>query len=301
MTDINLSLIQTFYHLGRTGTYSGAGQVLGLSHPAVANQIRRLERIIGEPLVEAEQGARRLRFTSRGQQLYALIRPELDVMLSRLDTVLQKQRPVLRMGMSQGSFHHLMARVMRPFRDLHPDVGVVVYERDTALADLVRQGSIDIFLADRHFGDPLVEQQLLGHYRLCLARPAGWHESPGSAAGAVQEWAATRPFVTFEPGQTLRDIATDYLSRGSIGIEPVISTSSSANVVRCVADGLGFAILPQWCIDPGDSRIAVSELPDLSPVAVYFGTSRIRHGAPILADLYRLCHAEFAQTLTGSA
>lgn len=295
MDDINLSLIQTFYHLGRTGSYSGAGQALNLSHPAVANQVRRLEQMLGERLVEAERGARKLRFTSRGTQLFALIKPDFDIMFSRLSVLLQKQRPMVRMGMSQGAFHHLMSRVLARFRALHPEVGIVAYERDTALADLVRQGSLDVFLAERHFGDPLVEQQLLGYYRLCLVRPVGWLEGP--EPGGLHEWSVAHPFISFEPGQILRDIATDYLGRGVGRVQPIVATSSSACVKRCVADGLGFTVLPEWCIEPEDHHIlAVTPLPDLAPVPIYFGTARILRGTLLLDNLFQLCRSELVGT-----
>lgn len=287
MSEISLSLIQTFYQLGRAGSYSGAARALGLSHPAVAGQIRRLERLIGEPLVVAERGARRLQFTARGAQLYAVIGPEFDIMFSRLEVLLEKRRPLLRTGMSQGALQYLLSDVLVEFRALHPDAGLVVYERDTALADLVRQGNLDVFLTERHFGDPLVEQRLLGHYGLCLAHPVAWGAGP--APGAVRDWVAGRPFVSFEPGQTLREIAADYLGR-SVS-EPVVATSSASGVKRCVAVGLGFAILPDWVIESDDLRLAVTPLPEIPPVPVYFGAARVLRSSPLVEDLFRLCQS----------
>lgn len=287
MTKISLSLMQTFYHLGQAGSYSGAAQALGLSHPAVANQIRRLEQVIGEPLVKAERGARRLQFTARGAQLYALIKPEFDIIFTRLSVLLEKRRPMLQAGMSQGIFQYLLSDVLPEFRVLHPDAGVVIYERDTALADLVRQGRLDVFLAERHFGDPLIEQRLLGHYGLCLVHPSAW--GPGPKPKTLRDWALSRPFVSFEPGQTLRELATDFL--GDAVTEPVIATSSASSLKRCVALGLGYSILPDWVIEAGDQQLSTTPLPELSPVPVYFGSARMLRSVPLIEDLFRLCQS----------
>lgn len=285
MSEISLSLIQTFYHLGQAGSYSGAAKAMGLSHPAVANQIRRLERLIGEPLVEAERGARKLRFSARGAQLYAVIKPEFDIMFSRLGLLLEKQRPMLLAGMSQGILQYLISDILIDFRSLHPEAGIIVYERDTALADLVRQGKLDVFLAERHFGDPLIEQRLLGHYSLSLAYPAAWGAGP--KPGQVQQWVEGRPFVSFEPGQTLREIATDYL--GDAASDPVIATSSASSLRHFVQLGLGYSILPDWVIKPNDPDILVMPLPQLALVPIYFGSARMLRHIPLIEDLFRLC------------
>lgn len=285
MTRISLTLIQTFYQLARLGSFTAAARELGVTYQAVANQVRRLEALMGERLVISEQGARKVELTPRGLALYQLIRPELDIMLSRLNLLMERGRPMLRIGMPQAVFVYLFTPVMERFRALHPGVEVVVYERDTALADLVGEGRLDLFLAERHFGDPMVIQHLIGRYPLSLAYPEAW--GPPPAPGAVRVWARGRPFVSHEPGQTLRDMATDFLG----GAEPVLSTSSSVSVKRCVEEGLGFAILPAWCLQPGDRGIAALPLPDLPGVRLHFGMARFLRDMPAAADLRDLCRA----------
>lgn len=287
MPPISLILVQSFYQLGRTGSFSGAAQELNLSHAAVSNQVRRLEQAIGERLVEPQRGARKVQMTARGAQLYALIKPEFDVMFSRLKQVLEEGRPILRLGMSQGAFQYLIAPVLGELRALHPGTGFEIFERDTALTDLVRQGRLDAFLSERHFGDPLVEQRLLGHYGLWLVHPADWGPSPDP--DDLLDWAQSRPFVTYEPGQVLRDMVRDRLGFERAGVQPVIAASSSASVKRCVSAGLGFAILPHWALEPQDSHLRGIALPDLPQVPMYFGSARFLEDMPALQNLFALC------------
>jgi molybdate transport repressor ModE-like protein len=287
---INLPLVQTFYQLGRTGSYSAAARELNLSHPSVANHIRRLEHLLGDRLVMPERGARRVELTARGTALYELIRPDFDVMMNRLTRLMERQRPVLRIGMPQGIFHDLFPRVVKRFHETRPEVELVVYERDTALADLVGKGSLDVFIAERHFGEAVVMQQLLGRYGLSLFYPRIWGAAPAPAD--IPSWARGRPLVAHEPGQTIRDMTIDFLRAGGASLEPLISASSSVSIKRYIAEGLGFGILPSWSVQTDDPAIAAVELPSITPVPVYFGTASFLQDSDVVRSLFQLCRAE---------
>ena len=211
MARISLTLIQTFYEVATHGSFSGAARELNLSYQSAANHVRRLEQILRAKLIESEQGAKRIALTPRGRALYNLLHPELDVMLERLTKLMENQRSALRVGMPQAIFFYLFPRVLNTFRVDNPDMEIAAYERDTVLAELVKNGSLDICLSERYFGDPVVPQRLLGSYRLSLVYPRAWGAPP--APDDVPAWAEGRPLVTFEPGQTLRNLAFDFLGR----------------------------------------------------------------------------------------
>lgn len=292
---INLPLVQTFYQLGRTGSYSAAARELNLSHPSIANHIRRLEHLLGDKLVAPERGARKVELTPRGLALYELIRPDFDVMMNRLSRLMERQRPVLRIGMPQGIFHDLFPQVVKRFHETRPDVELVVYERDTALAELVGKGSLDVFIAERHFGEAGVLQRLLGRYGLSLFYPRSW--GPPPLPSDVPNWACDRPLVAHEPGQTIRDMTIDFLSGEGSPVEPLISASSGVSIKRYIAEGLGFGILPSWSVSPDDPAIATVGLASLTPVPVYFGTASFLQDSDVVRALFQLCQSE----LCGSA
>lgn len=218
MAKISLTLIQTFYHVARRGSFSAAARELNLSYQSAANHVRRLEQILKDKLIDSEQGAKQVTLTPRGRSLYNLLDPELDIMLERLTLLLENQRSTLRVGMPQAIFFFLFPRILAEFRDRHPDTEMSVFERDTVLAEMVKNGSLDVCLSERYFGDPVVPQRLLGTYRLSLVYPRSW--GPPPALDEVPDWARGRPFVTFEPGQTLRNHAMDFLGRGGAPAHP---------------------------------------------------------------------------------
>ncbi len=269
MPEVNLTLIQTFYLVARHGSYSAAARELNLSYQSAANQVRRLEQVMHDRLVESDQGAKKIRLTPRGVALYNLLHPELEIMLERLALVVASQRPVLRIGLPQAIFFYLLPAVLSQFREKFPDVEVVAYERDTALAELVKNGSLDVCISERFFGDPVVPQSLLGTYHLSLVYPRSWGPPPLPAD--IPQWSRGRPLVTYEPGQTLRNMAMDFLAKGGGQTEASISTSGSSSVKKCVENGLGFAIIPAWCVTPEDNALVQVKIDVLPPVKVYFG------------------------------
>jgi DNA-binding transcriptional LysR family regulator len=73
---------------------------------------------------------------------------------------------------------------------------------------------------------------------------------------------------------------------------PVISTSGSSSVKRCVEEGLGFSIIPCWCVQPEDMTINSTKLSDLSEVRVYFGCAGFLQQHPTVHQLFEDCCRE---------
>ncbi|MCA0448655.1 MAG: LysR family transcriptional regulator [Proteobacteria bacterium] len=290
MPKISLTLIQTFYQVARQGSFSGAARELDLSYQSAANHVRRLESLLKGKLIDSEQGVKRISLTPRGRALYNLLHPELDIMLERLTKLIENQRSSLRVGMPQAIFFYLFPKVITRFRESFPDLEFAVYERDTVLAELVKNGSLDVCISERYFGDPVVPQRLLGSYRMSLVYPSAWGKPP--AQEDVPAWATGRPFVTYEPGQTLRNLAVDFLARDGAVVQPVISTSGSSSVKRCVEEGHGFSIIPSWTVGPEDRTIAAVKLDKLPEVRVYFGNAGFLQQHPAVLKLFEDCQRE---------
>ncbi|MGU7771586.1 LysR family transcriptional regulator [Burkholderia sp. MR1-5-21] len=287
MREVSLSLTQTFFLVAREGTYSAAARMLNLSYQSVANHVRRLEQLVGERLVVAQRGSKAIKLTARGVSLYQLLEPEFDVMLARLSSLIDKERPVVRVGMPHAIFYYLMPNVLRDFRELHPAVEIICYERDTALADLVKEGRLDAFLTERYFGEQAVPQHMICSYEPALVYPTRW-DGPTDEA-QIAKWAEGRPFVTHEPGQLLRNVAIDLLTSEGRPPEVAISTSASSSVMRCVEEGLGFAVIPSWCYTKSNRRVSIQRLPSAPKIPIYFGEALFLRTNPFVRSLHKLC------------
>jgi len=287
VSDVSLNHLQTFYLVAKHGSYSAAARILNISYQSAANHIRRLEQLMAEPLVISAQGTRAVALTSRGRSLYRLLSPELDIMLERLSQVVERQRPVLRIGLPAAVLYHLLPHAMPKFLAAFPEVRLQMVERDTVLADLLADGSLDVAISERFFGEASIVQQVIGAYHLSLIHPASW-DAPASLA-AIPAWAADRPLVTYEPGQTLRTISLDYLSIQGQLPDVAISVSSTSCVKRLVEAGLGFSIVPSWTVDSRDRGIAAVTLSNLSEIKLYFCQMQFLAGNVYVKALHAAC------------
>lgn len=296
MQNVSLTLIQTFFAVAQAGSYSAAARALSMSYQSVTNHVRRLELLIGETLVQSDQGGKSITLTTRGHHLQALLKPEIEPLLARLSLILDTERPVIRLGLPQAVFFYLMPEIFRAFQVLHPQVEIQAFERDTGLVMMLQDGSLDVCITDRFFGDAGVPQHLICKSSLALVYPRSWGAPPPTAE--VPMWALSRPLIAYEPGQHLRTLALDYLRHEGQLPRIAVSTSGSSSVKRCVQAGLGFAIIPSWCVDAKEDGLTVLNLQDsLLPVPIYFGEADFLKTNPYVQTLRRLCTEMIAQRL----
>lgn len=287
MASVSLNHLQTFYLVAKHGSYSAAARLLNISYQSAANHIRRLEQMFREDLVVSERGSRAVMLTPRGQSLFRLLEPELDIMFNRLSEVIGMQQPLLRIGMPQAVLFYLFPRALAAFQTEHPDVHLLTFERDTVLADLLTAGNLDVAITERFFGEPLISQRVIGEYGLSLVFPDSWPSPSGLAD--VPAWSIGRPFVTYEPGQMLRNLSLDYLSLEGRTPEVVMSVSSTGCVKRYIANGTGFSIIPSWSLESSDSGLQVVPLADLPPVKLYFCQAQFLVENVYVKALFRAC------------
>lgn len=283
----NLTLIQTFYQLAHEGSYSAAARNLGLSYQSVANHVRRLEQMIGDKLVESEKGGKQVTLTPRGHAMYNLLHPELDIMLKRLALLIDKERPILRVGLPQAAFFYMFPKILKRVQQEHEDIELQALERDTMLPEMVKDGSLDVCISESFFGDPMVPQRLLGVYQLSLVVPRAWDLELSEEN--IAECLKDRPFITYEPGQTLRNIAVDFLMQSGIEVTISVSTSGSSSVKRCVEEGLGFAIIPNWCLESEEPELQSVVLKSIPEIKVYFGHAQFLLDSIYVKSLYEAC------------
>lgn len=285
---IDISLLQTFHLVAKTGSFSAAARELNISYQSSANHVRRLEQLYGTKLVEAEKGSRQVTLTAPGRALHASLGPELETILARISLLMRDVHSVMRVGVPQALFHHFFPRVVSAFRMRHPDTQLTFYERDTTLEAMMRQGGLDACVSERFFGDPSIAQTLLGEYRLVLVYPSDWTSSPGrmSDISALKN----KPFITYEPGQTIRARAQDFLT-SAFGDAPRIATSASGStsMMALVKEGIGYAVVPEWVVGSGNNRLTCIVLDDLQKVKVYFGCSAFLEHDTFIADLREIC------------
>ena len=233
-----------------TGSFSGAARELGYSQPAVSQQIRRLERRVGTPLVV--RSGRSVRLTEAG----AVLSRHAGTVLTTLATAAEEVAAIagLRTGRVRlvafpSSSASLVPHALAQLRESHPGISVSFSEAEPpeSLA-LVRAGECDVAVAFSYAGtdlgrgeddlEGLVAVPLLSdplRVALPLGHPAASSREVSLASLASETWIAGCPRCR---GHLLAACE-------SVGFTPSIAyaTDDYVAVQGLIASGLGVALI----------------------------------------------------------
>ncbi|WP_027857771.1 LysR family transcriptional regulator [Marinobacterium jannaschii] len=241
--------LQVFKAVYELQSYSKAGELLGLTQPAVSSQIRQLEQVLDQPLFEYV--GRRLFCTAAGERL-ALSIGNIFTELRNLQTDLAALQGnvagELRL-VAVNTAQYVVPYLLRAFLDLHPQisVSVAVVNRATALErlhnnsdDLVIMGMVP---TDKPFTSlPFLDNELVpvvpvGHPLLQQTQiePQAFLDSH---------------LLLREPGSGSRLALEQHCQAQRLRIQPSMELGSNDAVKHSVIAGLGVAVLPRLSILP---------------------------------------------------
>ncbi|MEZ5796299.1 MAG: LysR substrate-binding domain-containing protein [Paracoccaceae bacterium] len=133
-----LPALRAFEAAARLGSFSAAARALNVTHPAVAQQVRGLERHLGLRLV-AEAG-RSLRLTAEGSRLALALNGGFSGIAAALAQARQHDhRRGLRITLTAGFAQGIVIPALPEFWAAHPDIPVSLVP-ESRLADLMRDG-----------------------------------------------------------------------------------------------------------------------------------------------------------------
>ncbi|WP_230530616.1 LysR family transcriptional regulator [Microvirga roseola] len=186
--------IRLFYEVAAAGSFTRAGEKLGLNQSSVSRQISALEHDLKVPLFHRH--ARGLLLTEQGEMLYNTaqdIRLRLDSMRQRLTETSERPSGVLKVTATVGIGGIWLAQRISEFLDLYPEVHVeflltsdeldlAMREADIAIRlrrpaqpDLIQRRLFTIHYhayaahsyIERH-GEPVTVEDLDRHHIVCL-------------------------------------------------------------------------------------------------------------------------------------
>ncbi|MGR8011786.1 LysR family transcriptional regulator [Streptomyces hypolithicus] len=247
---LNLERLRTLDALARHGSISGAAEGLHVTTSAVSQQMAKLEREVGQPLL-AKNG-RGVRLTDAGRLLADHAARILShVELAQSDIEAQSGRVVgdLAVAAFPTAARGLLPPALSALRDGHPHLRVQMREMepDDAVRGVVR-GDFDLAVVLDWYNKPLsmpdglAKQELL-HDPADVAMPAG-HPLAGRAAVDLEEF-ADDDWVTWAEGEFCHEWLM-FTLRGK-GFEPRIAhvAEEHATQLALVAEGLGVCVAPR--------------------------------------------------------
>jgi len=270
--------------VGRTRSFVAAARELGYTQSAISQQIARLERAVGQKLVERPGGPRPVALTEAG----TLLLRHADAIVAQLDAAEADMAALaagaagpLRLGIFQSVGARILPGLLRRFREEWPLVEVRVREETDAaeLLRLLEHGELDLTFADLPLrGGPFEWNEILRDPYVLLV-PADDALAQRDAAPALRDLAGL-PLVTW---RQLGEPET-YLRGRVPNLNVVFRSDDNGTLVGLVSEGLGYAVVPQLVVNPRNAAY----------VALPFG-NRIppRHLAIVWhRDRYRSAAAE---------
>ena len=221
----SLSGLRAFEAAARLGGFSAAARALNVTHAAIAQQVRALERELGEALVYRD--GRALSLTEKGRALSAeLTNGFLAIQAAVETTRARPDRPVAISLSPSFAANWLMPRLAR-FSRIHPEIQVTL-SPDHRLADLAREG-FDFAIRFGRGAWPGVQAEFLTTARYVIVA------TPELMAGRAtldrdevakmpvileQDWPEHRHWLSSQLGLdlgtlTIREFATEELALGA--------------------------------------------------------------------------------------
>ncbi|GHB12907.1 LysR family transcriptional regulator [Streptomyces chryseus] len=259
---LNLERLRTLDALARHGSVSGAADGLHVTTSAVSQQLAKLEREVGQPLL-AKNG-RGVRLTDAGRLLADhAARILSQVELAQSDIEAQRGRVVgdLTVVAFPTAARGLLPAALSALRVEHPQLRVQMREMepDEAVRGVMR-GDYDLAVVLDWYNRPLSMPEGLAKQEL-LHDPADVamhvdHPLAGRDAVDLEEF-ADDDWVTWAEGEFCHEWLM-FTLRGK-GVEPRIAhvAEEHATQLALIAEGLGVCVAPRLGRGPVPDRVRV--------------------------------------------
>ena len=265
--------LRIFNAAAEAGSFTHAGEVLGLSQSAVSRQVSALELDLQTPLFHRH--ARGLILTEQGEQLFRTVQEvvqKLEVTRMRLTDSRERPHGELRVTTTVGIGTNWLAPRLGEFLELYPDITVKVILSDDDLDLGMREADMAIRVREPQQPD-LIRRRLFTMHFHAYASPAyiKRHGQPRS----LDELDKHRILIYgASAGNYLNNInSLQYTGRDSRAPRATALTINNLTAVcNAVAAGVGIAVLPDYLVQTQSELLPIlpeADMPELECFLVY--------------------------------
>ncbi|WP_309045438.1 LysR family transcriptional regulator [Marinobacter sediminicola] len=239
--------LQVFKAVYDMKSYSKAGDLLGLTQPAVSSQVRHLEQALNMPMFEYI--GRKLYCTAAGEEMAACVRSvfgELADMQNRLAALEGRVAGDLRL-VAVSTAQYVVPYLLGAFLEQNPQVNisVSVVNRATALERLKENSDDLIIMGMVPQGRPLTSLPFLDNELIPVA--AAGHPLLEQESVSAEAFLHSR-LLTREPGSGSRLALEVYFQQHQLRIDPIMELGSNDAVKHAVLARLGVAVVPKLSV-----------------------------------------------------
>ncbi|MCG7537301.1 MULTISPECIES: LysR family transcriptional regulator [Pseudoalteromonas] len=278
MKNLSIDGLRTLVTVVEVGGFAKAGELLGLSQPAVSLQIKRLEEQLGCKLFK-KQGQRQVL-----NQYGELLLPQAKQMLQFNDGIIQQFTSEsvtgrVRLGIPSEFAARILPAIIGDFVSLYPDVALEVKSRlSKHLLSVSRQDQFDLVLA-------LNEDLNSSNYPVFMQDQLVW---VGDLSLAQQQIVT---LVTAPEGCIYRRRAIEALQQAGLQYRIVYSNADLTGLTAALKEGLGITVLAKSTVPATLSYQAQTAfLPELGQIGISLvkNTQESAHAVNKLAEFIAL-------------
>ncbi len=240
---IPLTPLETFHLVARLKSFSEAARRIGITQPAVTQQVHRLERILGLALID--RAGRHVIVTDAGRTLDTFaerIFHLLDTARDALDGLAGIQTGRLDVGASRTAGAYYITGLLDRFKRRYPGVRVSlsVGNSEGILAKIL-DFSLHAGLIAGPYDNPQLASRPFVRDRLLAILPRG-HRLSGRRVASIQDLHAY-PLILREPGSATRRLIEQAFRARGLDVAPSMELESNEAIKSAVADGIGVGIM----------------------------------------------------------
>jgi DNA-binding transcriptional LysR family regulator len=265
--------VRIFYTAAEAGSFTHAGDALGLSQSAVSRQVGALERDLSVPLFHRH--ARGLILTEQGEHLFRTAKEmmlKLEATRARLTDSRERPNGDLRVTTTVGLGSNWLTPRLGEFLDLYPEVRLQLLLTDDELDLSMREADVAIRLRQPVQGDLIQRRLFTVHFHAYASQDyIKGHGQPKDVAELDEHRILTYGGVT-------PSYLVDVHWLTGVGREPrnprqaALTVNNITALKYAVERGIGIAVLPDYLVETDSNLVQilnVDEMPSLESYLVY--------------------------------
>ena len=148
---IDISKLKTFVAVADLGSFSKASEILYITQPAVTQQIKALERIVGAKLFQRQGG--RIVLTDEGKRIYQIAKSLLsnyENLMEEMAKIKKDFKDTLLLGISTTLSEYKVPELLVEFHQQFPNISVrVLVDNSQHIEDALSSGVLNIGIIER--------------------------------------------------------------------------------------------------------------------------------------------------------
>ncbi|MBB2910855.1 DNA-binding transcriptional LysR family regulator [Streptosporangium becharense] len=283
----DLDQLEALRAVAREGSLTRAADLLHLSPSAVSQRLARLEKEIGQPVLQPH--GRTVRLTPAAQ-LLAQRADQILSLVHRAHAELEHHRGLVVGSLSVAAFptavRGLLPHAMRALTAHHPDLRLHIHEQEAEQSlPLLARSDLDVAIVQDWVNRPLPIPRDLGTEPLLedtadLALPAG-HPLAGRATVGIAE-IADDSWISWGPGNLCHDWLLDTLRAHNHQPRIAHTAAEYSTQLTLVHAGLGIALIPRLGREPAPSGVRILPVTPAPTRRVYAAYRRDGERRPAL-------------------